>query len=105
MTPRIGHDRCVQFDPSADHDDVDDRRSRYRDLANRGQRVGYALFATSMVLFFVGLATSFNSGLVGVLVALLIAGSVVLAVAIQVGYAIRGAERHEEDARAQRRRR
>jgi len=86
-------------------DDVDHRRERYRDLANRGQRVGYALFGLSMVLFFVGLATSFSSSLVGVLVALLIAGSIVLAIAIQVGYAIRGAERHEEDARAQRRRR
>lgn len=95
----------MQPDPTNEHDDVDDRRERYRELANRGQRVGYTLFGLSMVLFFIGLTTSFSSGLVGVLVALLIAGSVVLAVAIQVGYAIRGAERHEEDARAQRRRR
>ena len=58
-------------------DDVDDRRERYRELANRGQRVGYTLFGLSMVLFFVGLATSFSSSLVGVLVAVLVGALVV----------------------------
>jgi len=58
-----------------------------------------------MVLFFIGLATTFSGLIVTSIVALMIIGSIVLAIAIQVGYAIRGAERHEEDSRAMRRRR
>lgn len=85
-------------------DSVDERRARYRTQAQKAQRVGYLLYGVATVLFFVGLATSFNPTLVTVVVGCLIAASIILAVAIQVSYAIRGAERHEEDAHAQRRR-
>lgn len=81
------------------------RRERIRVQASKAQRLGYLLFATAMVLFFVGLATTLSGAIVTTIVGLLIAGSIVLAIAIQVGYAIRGAERHEEDSIAQRRRR
>ena len=81
------------------------KRERIRVQANKAQRLGYLLFGLATVLFFVGLATTLSGALVTAIVGLLIAGSIVLAVAIQVGYAIRGAERHEEDSIAQRRRR
>ena len=90
----------------SDHGDpILAQRSRIRARANTGQRVGYMAYGLSTVLFFVGLATSFSGPLVTAIIGLLIAGSIVLAVAIQVGYAIRGAERHEEDSRAMRRKR
>lgn len=88
-----------------DNDSIDQKRERYRAQATKWQRLGYALYAIATVFFFIGIATSFQSWLVTVIIGCLILGSVILAVAIQVGYAIRGAERHEEDARAQRRRR
>lgn len=86
-------------------DSIDEQRERYRGQAKAAQRVGYILYGIATVLFFVGLATSFGSTLVTLIIIALISASVILAVAIQVSYAIRGAERHEEDARAQRRRR
>lgn len=81
------------------------KRERIRIQSNKAQRVGYVAYAVATVLFFIGLTTSFSGPIVTAIITLLIAGSIVLAVAIQVGYAIRGAERHEEDSIAQRRRR
>lgn len=78
------------------------RRAAIRKKANLAQRVGYGAFGLAMIGFFVGLFTSFNSGLAEFVIAMLIIGSIVLAIAIQVGYAIRGAERHEEDSIAMR---
>lgn len=80
------------------------RREEIRKKANLAQRVGYSAFGLAIVGFFIGLFTSFSSGLAGFVIAMLIIGSIVLAIAIQVGYAIRGAERHEEDSIAMRRR-
>lgn len=89
---------------SSGNDAVLERRERYRGIASRAQKFAYVLYALSSVGFFFGLLTSYNSLLVTAVVSLLIVASVVLAVAIQVTYAIRGAERHEEESAAQRRR-
>ena len=89
----------------APSDPIDEQRARYRALASKGQRLAYGLFGVATVAFFVGLFSSLRPWLVTLIVGCLIAASIILAVAIQVGYAVRGAERHEEDARTQRRRR
>jgi hypothetical protein len=81
------------------------QRARIRARANTGQRVGYLAYLLATIGFFAGLATSLSGPLVTLIIVLLIAGSIVLAIAIQVGYAIRGAERHEEDSIAMRRKR
>ena len=86
-------------------DPILQQREHIRQRAQQGQRVGYMLYAIATVLFFVGITTTLSNALVWSIVALMIVGSIVLAIAIQVGYAIRGAERHEEDSRAMRRRR
>lgn len=86
------------------HDPVLKQRERYREHASRAQRFAYLLYGFATIGFFYGLLTSFDNLLVTVVVTLLIAASVILAVAIQVTYAIKGAERHEEDSTAQRRR-
>jgi multisubunit Na+/H+ antiporter MnhG subunit len=86
-------------------DPILEQRARIRVHANKASRVGYLCYGVATVLFFVGLFTSFSGTLVTAIVGLLIVGSIVLAVAIQVSYAIRGAERWEEDGHAQRRRR
>ena len=90
---------------SADaRDPVLESRTRWRQVGARLQRVGYAALLAATVLFFIGLATGFDGIVATLLIATLIGGSIVLAVGIQVQYAIRGPERHEEDAAAQRRR-
>ena len=80
------------------------RRERIRKQSGLAQRIGYIAFGLATIGFFIGLFTSFSSGLVTFVIAMMIIGSIILAIAIQVGYAIRGAERHEEDAIAMRRR-
>lgn len=83
-------------------DPIIEKRRRIRAWAGSAQRFGYALLGVATIVFFVGVFGSFSDGIVtGVLVPL-VAGCAVLAVSIQVGYAIRGAERHEEESNRQR---
>jgi len=78
-------------------------RERWRRYGSLAQRIGYLCFLAATVLFFAGLLTSFEGLIVTLIIIALVAGSVVLAAGIQVQYAIRGAERHETESRAQRR--
>ena len=89
----------------ASPDPIDEKRERYRRQSATWQRIAYLIYGVATVLFFVGLIASFRPWLVTVIIGALIVASIILAIAIQVGYAVRGAERHEEDARTQRRRR
>lgn len=82
-------------DPSTDPVIV--RRRRLAHWADRGQRAGYALFGVAIVLFVVGFVVGFSSGMVTAVVATLVAGSLVLAPAIVIGYAVRAADRDDRD--------
>lgn len=66
-------------------------------MANAAKRAGYVLFLVSMVLFFVALATGFSGAMATAATVALVAGCVVLAPAILLGYAVKGAERDEAD--------
>jgi hypothetical protein len=78
-------------------DPVRERRAHIAKLVEIGQRVGYGLFGLSIVLFFIGLVTSFPSAIVTTIVACLLVGSVVLAPAIVFGYAVKAAERDDRE--------
>ena len=78
-------------------DPILEQRERVRRLANTAKRVGYVLFLVSMVLFFVALATDLPESLVTGARVALIGGCVVLAPAILLGYAVKGAERDEAE--------
>lgn len=78
-------------------DPILEQRERVRRLANTAKRVGYVLFLVSMVLFFVALATDLPESLVTGATVALIGGCVVLAPAILLGYAVKGAERDEAE--------
>ena len=73
------------------------RRARLARLANLGRRVGYLTFALSIGMLVLGLATDFTDGISAVVIGLLIGGSAVLAPAILLHYAVRGAEREETE--------
>jgi predicted cation transporter len=81
--------------PSADPVIV--RRRKLARWADRGQRAGYALFGAAIVLFVVGFVVGFSSGVVTAVVVALVVGSLVLAPAIVVGYAVRAADREDRD--------
>jgi hypothetical protein len=78
-------------------DPVRERRARIARLVEVGQRVGYALFGIAIVVFFVGLVTSFTGAVVPIIVVCLLAGSAVLAPAIVFGYAVKAAERDDRE--------
>ena len=71
------------------------QRARAARWAGRGQRLGYLLFALSIVVFVFGLITGFSDGVSRVVIAGVIAGSIVLAPAIITGYAVKAAIRDD----------
>jgi hypothetical protein len=79
-------------------DPIAARRARFARLAELGQRTGYACFAVAMAVFFVGVVADFTGPIVGVVVAALVVGSIVLAPAIILGYAVKAAEREDREA-------
>ena len=82
----------------SDDDPVRQRRAQLARLADLGQKIGYGLFAVAVVAFVVAAAVGFSSAWVAVIVAAMVAGSVVLAPAIVVGFAARAAEREDREA-------
>ncbi len=78
-------------------DPVLDRRIRIAKAVKAAKRVGYSLFLAAIVLFFVGIATELSGGLAAAIWACLVVGSIVLAPAIVVGYAVRSAHREDHE--------
>ena len=76
-------------------DPVLERRARASRLADVGQRLGYGLFGLALVLFFVGLIGDFSSSISTAIVTCVVIGSIVLAPAIVVGYAVKAAIRDD----------
>jgi len=72
------------------------KRARIARLVSVGQRLGYGLFGLAVVLFFVGLFTTYSAALTTTIVACLLVGSVILAPAIIFGYGVKAAERAEQ---------
>lgn len=72
------------------------RRARISTLVTIAQRVGYGLFGLAVVLFFVGLSGTYTSTLTSAIVFCLVAGSLVLAPAIILGYAVKAADREDQ---------
>ena len=68
--------------------------AKYTLLANR---IGYLLFAVAIATFIIGFAISFNGAVSAVVVGSVIAGSVLLAPAIVLGYAVKAAERDDRE--------
>lgn len=80
--------------PPAD-DPVRARRAtvaRYTLLANR---IGYLFYALAIATFVIGFAVSFTAFVSGVVIASLVIGSVLLAPAIVLGYAVKAAEKDD----------
>jgi hypothetical protein len=73
------------------------RRERARSLANVLQRGGYALYAVAIVAFVAAAIADFPAGLVTVVVVGLVAGSVLLAPGIVIGFGVRAADRDDRE--------
>lgn len=79
------------------------RRALAARLARAGRRTGGALFGVAVVVFLVGYFAGFDDLVARVVIVALVAGSVLLAPAIVVGFAVRAAEREDRDGGRSRR--
>jgi hypothetical protein len=79
----------------ASSDPVRARRAAVAKWNTLATRIGYALYLVAVVMFFVALATSFTQGKVTVITTSMIIGSLLLAPAIVVGYAVKAAEKDD----------
>jgi hypothetical protein len=86
-----GDDRVRPDDP------VLRRREQIRRLTQMGQRVGYLLFGVAIVAFFVGFVVGFTEPVVTLIVGCLVVGSIVLAPAIVLSYAVKAADQDDRD--------
>ncbi|MBI4935015.1 MAG: hypothetical protein HY828_14125 [Actinobacteria bacterium] len=68
--------------------------AKYTLLANR---IGYLFFAVAIATFVIGFAISFNGAVSAIVIGCIIIGSVLLAPAIVLGYAVKAAERDDRE--------
>jgi hypothetical protein len=78
-------------------DPVRARRAAFAKWTLLANRVGYLLFAVAMATFFIGLAIGFSSGVATAVIVSMVAGSVLLAPAIVLGYGVKAAEREDRE--------
>ena len=76
---------------------VRDRRRKAARWTQRANRLGYICFAVAIGTFVVGFLVSFNSTVSTIVIAAMIVGSVLLAPAIVLGYAVKAAERDDRE--------
>lgn len=81
--------------PAPAPDPVRVRRAMVAKWNKVATRVGYLLYLIAIVMFFVALLTDFTSGKVTVITTSMIIGSVLLAPAIVIGYAVKAAEKDD----------
>ena len=78
-------------------DPVRARRQRIAKYTKLANRVGYLCWGVAVVTFIIGFVGSFNDMISTIVIASLITGSVLLAPAIILGYAIKAAEREDRE--------
>jgi hypothetical protein len=81
--------------PDYSNDPVRQRRSQIARLNQIANRIGYALFGIAMFCFVLAFIIGFEGPLVTTVTTCLIAGSVLLAPSIVIGYAVKAAERDD----------
>ena len=68
--------------------------AKYTLLANR---IGYLFYALAIATFIIGFAISFNATVSAIVIGSLVIGSILLAPAIVLGYAVKAAEREDRE--------
>ena len=81
--------------PGPPDDPVRVRRARIAHWALLANRVGYLLFGLAVALFIAAFVVGFTGPLVAAIIGALVLGSLLLAPAIVVGYAVKAAEKED----------
>jgi len=80
---------------ATERDPVRERRRLVARWTRRANRAGYLCFAVAIAAFVLAFAFDFSSGFATLIVVALVVGSVLLAPAIVLGYAVKAAERDD----------
>ncbi len=83
--------------PGAEHDPVRIRRAKIARWTLVANRVGYLLFAVAIALFVMAFAFGFKGPIVTAITVCMVIGSILLAPAIVLGYAVKAAERDDRE--------
>jgi hypothetical protein len=78
-------------------DPVRARRAQVAKYALLANRVGYLLYAATITCFVFAFSVGFNGTMVGLMTFGLVAGSILLAPSIVLGYAVKAAEREDRE--------
>ena len=78
-------------------DPVWERRARIARLTLVANRIGYLLYALAIALFVMAFVLGFSGPLVVIVTVCLVIGSILLAPAIVLGYAVKAAERDDRE--------
>ena len=81
----------------AGRDPVREKRERIARWTLLANRIGYLLLAVSMAVFVMAFALGFTPAMVAVVTAALVAGCILLAPSIVLGYAVKAAEREDRE--------
>lgn len=76
-------------------DPVHRRRRLIAVWTQRANRMGYLFFGVAIVVFIIALATEFSGAMAALVTASMIIGSILLAPAIVLGYAVKAAEKED----------
>lgn len=91
----------MAFEPaasdSAPGDAVRARRQQVAKWSLLANRIGYLLYALAISCFVIAFAVGFSGAIVTVVTVSLVAGSVLLAPSIVLGYAVKAAEREDRE--------
>ena len=77
------------------NDPVRSRRQKISRINNAANRLGYSLWAIAMACFVTAFIVGFKGLLVDMVISCIIAGSILLAPSIIIGYAVKAAERDD----------
>jgi hypothetical protein len=89
---------CIRHDAGVtEPDPVRIRRALIAKWTKLANRVGYLFYGAAIVVFILGFAFSFNRAVSAIVIACLIIGSILLAPAIVLGYAVKAAERDDRE--------
>jgi uncharacterized membrane protein HdeD (DUF308 family) len=78
-------------------DPVRARREQVARLTRMANRIGWLCFGIAVVTFIIGFIVSFNGAVAAVVIVSMVVGSIFLAPAIVLGYAVKAAERDDRE--------
>ena len=83
--------------PSPHSDPVRVRRAQIAKWTLLANRIGYLFFALAIAVFVIAFAVGFSSAMATIVIVSLVIGSILLAPAIVLGYAVKAAEREDRE--------